>query len=49
VSGEAYTDDVVDTRLVEQLIAAHCPDLEADVVSAGYRRQDRRRRACRAL
>ncbi|MDT5111263.1 MAG: hypothetical protein QOE20_3153, partial [Mycobacterium sp.] len=37
VSGEAYTDDVVDTRLVEQLITAHCPDLEADVVSAGYR------------
>jgi len=37
VNGEAYTDDVVDTRLVEQLVAAHCPDLEADVVSAGYR------------
>jgi type VII secretion protein EccE len=37
VSGEAYTDDVVDTRLVEQLVAAHCPDLEVDVVSAGYR------------
>ncbi|MCV7278744.1 type VII secretion protein EccE [Mycolicibacterium flavescens] len=37
VNGEAFTDDVVDTRLVEQLIAAHCPDLEADVVSAGYR------------
>jgi type VII secretion protein EccE len=37
VSGQAYTDDVVDTRLVERLIAAHCPDLEADVVSAGYR------------
>jgi type VII secretion protein EccE len=37
VSGSAYTDDVVDTRLVEQLVAAHCPDLEADVVSAGYR------------
>ncbi len=28
---------MVDTRLVEQLVAAHCPDLEADVVSAGYR------------
>ncbi|HYZ68708.1 MAG TPA: type VII secretion protein EccE [Mycobacterium sp.] len=37
VSGQAYTDDVVDTRLVERLIAAHCPDLEADIVSAGYR------------
>jgi type VII secretion protein EccE len=37
VSGSAYTDDVVDTRLVEQLLAAHCPALEADVVSAGYR------------
>lgn len=37
VNGEAYTDDVVDTRLVEQLLSAHCPDLEADVVSAGYR------------
>ena len=37
VNGEAFTDDVVHTRLVEQLVAAHCPDLEADVVSAGYR------------
>jgi type VII secretion protein EccE len=37
VNGEAFTDDVVDTRLVERLLAAHCPDLEADVVSAGYR------------
>jgi type VII secretion protein EccE len=37
VSGQAYTDDVVDTRLVEELVAAHCPDLEADVVSAGFR------------
>ena len=37
VGGQAYTDDVVDTRLVEQLVTAHCPDLEADVVSAGYR------------
>jgi type VII secretion protein EccE len=37
VNGEAFTDDVVDTRHVEDLIAAHCPDLEADVVSAGYR------------
>ena len=37
VNGEAFTDDVVDTRLVEDLVSAHCPDLEADVVSAGYR------------
>ncbi|OBI46405.1 type VII secretion protein EccE [Mycobacterium kyorinense] len=37
LNGEAKTDDVVDTELVEQLVAAHCPDLEADVVSAGYR------------
>lgn len=37
VNGEAFTDDVVDTRLVEDLVVAHCPDLEADVVSAGYR------------
>lgn len=37
VNGEAFTDDVVDTRLVERLVAAHCPDLEADVVSSGHR------------
>nr|WP_090278105.1 type VII secretion protein EccE [Mycolicibacterium komanii]CRL73468.1 type VII secretion protein EccE [Mycolicibacterium komanii] len=37
VNGSAFTDDVVDTRLVEQLVAAHCSDLEADVVSSGYR------------
>lgn len=37
VNGAAFTDDVVDTKLVEQLVAAHCPDLEADVVAAGYR------------
>lgn len=37
VGGKAYTDDVVDTRLIEQLVEAHCPDLEVDVVSAGYR------------
>lgn len=37
VGGEAFTDDVVDTRLVERLLSAHCPELEADVVSAGYR------------
>lgn len=37
VNGEAFTDDKVDTRLVERLLAAHAPDLEADIVSAGYR------------
>ncbi|OBF13548.1 type VII secretion protein EccE [Mycobacterium sp. ACS4054] len=37
VDGKANTDDVVDTRLLEQLLCVHCPDLEADVVSAGYR------------
>jgi type VII secretion protein EccE len=37
VDGQAHTDDVVDTRLLEQLLSVHCPDLEADVVSAGYR------------
>ncbi|MGE2736319.1 type VII secretion protein EccE [Mycolicibacterium vaccae] len=37
VNGKAATDDVVDTRVVEDLLAAHCPDLQADVVSAGYR------------
>lgn len=37
VNGQAFTDDVLDTRLVEQLVAAHCPDLQADVVSSGYR------------
>jgi type VII secretion protein EccE len=37
VDGKANTDDVVDTRLLEQLLSVHCPDLEADIVSAGYR------------
>ncbi len=37
VNGRAFTDDVLDTRLVERLVEAHCPDLEVDVVSAGYR------------
>ncbi|MCH9668604.1 MAG: type VII secretion protein EccE [Actinomycetia bacterium] len=36
-NGEARTDDVVNTRSIEDLLFAHCPDLEADVVSAGYR------------
>ncbi|MGD9622719.1 MAG: type VII secretion protein EccE [Mycolicibacterium sp.] len=37
VNGSAFTDDVIDTRLLGDLLRAHCPDLEADVVSAGYR------------
>ncbi|MEZ0339140.1 type VII secretion protein EccE [Mycobacterium sp. pV006] len=37
VNGAAATDDVLDTRLVEDLLQAYCPDLHADVVSAGYR------------
>lgn len=37
VGGKAFTDDVIDTRFVESLLAAHCPDLEADIVSAGFR------------
>ncbi|SPM39516.1 type VII secretion protein EccE [Mycobacterium numidiamassiliense] len=37
VDGKAQTDDVVDTRLLERLLSVHCPDLEADVVSAGHR------------
>lgn len=37
VDGKANTDDVIDTRLLEQLLTVHCPDLEADGVSAGHR------------
>ncbi|BBZ09742.1 ESX-1 secretion system protein EccE1 [Mycolicibacterium doricum] len=37
VNGQSLTDDVLDTAMVEKLIAAHCPELEADVVAAGYR------------
>ncbi len=37
VDGKAHTDDVLDTRLLEQLLEVHCPDLEADIVSAGFR------------
>jgi type VII secretion protein EccE len=37
VDGKAHTDDVVDTRLLERLLSVHCPDLEADIVSAGFR------------
>lgn len=37
VDGKAHTDDVVDTRLLEELLSINCPDLEADIVSAGYR------------
>ncbi|RFD27256.1 type VII secretion protein EccE1 [Mycobacterium uberis] len=37
VDGEAQTDDFLETRLLEHLLSVHCPDLEAVVVSAGYR------------
>jgi type VII secretion protein EccE len=37
VDGRARTDDVLDTKLLEHVLSASCPDLEADVVSAGYR------------
>ena len=37
VNGEAFTDDVVDTKILEDLLTAYSPDLEADIVSAGYR------------
>lgn len=37
VDGQAHTDDVLDTRLLQELLSVHCPDLEADVVSAGHR------------
>jgi type VII secretion protein EccE len=37
VDGHAHTDDLLDTRLLEELLSVNCPDLEADVVSAGYR------------
>ncbi len=37
VDGQAHTDDVLDTRLLQELLSVHCPDLAADVVSAGYR------------
>lgn len=37
VDGQAHTDDMLDTGLVEELLSVHCPDLEADIVSAGYR------------
>ncbi len=37
VDGRACTEDVLDTELLEHLLVVNCPDLEADVVSAGYR------------
>ncbi|MDT5219319.1 MAG: hypothetical protein QOF15_1424 [Mycobacterium sp.] len=37
VDGQAHTDDVLDTRLLQELLSVHCPDLEADIVSAGFR------------
>jgi type VII secretion protein EccE len=37
VDGRAHTDDVVETRLLQNLLTVNCPELEADVISAGYR------------
>jgi len=37
VDGQARTDEVLDTRLLAEVLAVSCRDLEADVVSAGYR------------
>ncbi|BBZ31053.1 ESX-1 secretion system protein EccE1 [Mycolicibacterium madagascariense] len=37
VAGAARTDDVVNTELVQRIVATFCPGLDADVVSAGYR------------
>lgn len=37
IDGRAHTDDVIDTGLVELLLSRHCPDLAADIVSAGFR------------
>jgi type VII secretion protein EccE len=37
IDGKARSDDVIDTELLTDLLAAHCPDLEADVISTGYR------------
>jgi type VII secretion protein EccE len=37
VNGSAVTDDTINTKLVEDLLEAHCPDLEADIVSSGHR------------
>lgn len=37
VNGATVTDDIINTKLVEDLLEAHCPDLEADIVSAGHR------------
>jgi type VII secretion protein EccE len=37
IDKHCFTDDFIDTALVEELLYAHCPDLQADVISAGYR------------
>ncbi|MBY0442622.1 MAG: type VII secretion protein EccE [Mycobacteriaceae bacterium] len=37
VDGQVHTDNVLDTELVERLLSVLCPDLEADIVSAGHR------------
>lgn len=37
VNGKGVTDDIISSKLVEELLLAHCPDLEADIVSSGHR------------
>ena len=37
INQHCFSDDVIDTALVEKLLQSHCPDVEADVISAGYR------------
>jgi len=37
VDGQASTDDVLDTSLLEESLDVNCSDLEAEVVSAGFR------------
>ncbi len=37
LGNHCFTDDTISTQLVEDLLIGHCPDLEADVVSSGYR------------
>lgn len=37
VDGRADTNDFLDTALLEHLLEVNCPDLQAEVVSAGYR------------
>ena len=37
VDQRCFSDDTIDSALVEKLLSAFCPDLEADVISSGYR------------